>query len=131
MDHANEEIAKFDPQPLPLLHSKQFTTNKGALHMRIVLYKSVMFFALLASFSVFGENQQSDCRSWWSGLDGVHHCLLSGNGEDEDVAPTPKEGSNTEILPAEASPDDISATNNASHLPQLPPDFQITSVPEN
>lgn len=95
--------------------------------MRTVLYRSMLVFALLMSCGAFGEDQQPDCRSWWSGPDSVCHCLLSGNGDDDAITPTQKGASDAEILPAEPPLDDISTPDNT---PQLPPDFQITDVSE-
>jgi hypothetical protein len=93
--------------------------------MPIVLSRSMMVFALLISFSVHGDG----CRSWWSELDGVHHCLLSGNGEDNDtqIPAAAKETKDIQTKPEEPNTDDISAPNNPQ---QLPPDFQITDVSE-
>jgi hypothetical protein len=94
--------------------------------MRTVLSRSMMVFALLVSFSVFGYDKPPDCRSWWSKLDGVHHCLLSGNVEDTIL---PQEAGRVEIFPTESSRDDISTPNNSQEEP--PPGLQVTDIPEN
>lgn len=101
--------------------------NTGAFCMRTALYRSMMVFALLVSFGAFGDNQNSDCHSWWSELDGVHHCLLSGNGENNAPLVPKKEIDNTKASP-EADPDDISAPSGTQQLP--PPGLQIMGIPE-
>lgn len=90
----------------------------------------MMVFALLVSCGAFGEDQQPDCRSWWSGPDGVRHCLLSGNGEDDTITQGPKETSDVHTKPEEPDPDDISARNNLQQPQGPPPGFQITDIPE-
>jgi hypothetical protein len=90
----------------------------------------MMVFVLLTSFNVFGDGEPSDCRSWWSGTDGVHHCLLSENGEDDRSALAPKETEVTRAKHEEPNPDDISAPNNLTQPQGPPPGFQITDIPE-
>lgn len=94
--------------------------------MRTVLYRNMMVFALLVSCNAFGDVEQPDCRSWWSGPDGVHHCLLSGNGEDKDTqTPATKEANNGQGHPEELLPDDDSPRN------QLPdPTLEDISAPK-
>jgi hypothetical protein len=90
----------------------------------------MIVFALLVSFGAFGDDQNSDCRSWWSELDSVYHCLLSGNGEDDAPTLTPKGIVGTQAKPDEPDPDDISAPNNLTQPQRPPPGFQITDIPE-
>lgn len=93
--------------------------------MRTVLYQSMIFFALLLSFNAFGEDQQLNCRSWWSKSDGVRHCLLSGNGEN-DASLLPKK----EIAGAKALPEDLSHDNDSPRNQLYIPPSEDISAPK-
>jgi hypothetical protein len=98
--------------------------------MRKVLHRSIFFFTLVTSFNVIGDGKETNCRSWWSKLNGIHHCLLTTDNGGSAGTLIQDEISDTHTKSEELYTDDISIPKESQQLQGPPPGLQVMDIPE-